>query len=81
MNPDPTLVAELRLVLINAEADALILRAARDAGRQVPDGTLEDHRTNVLGEVLTAIESAVPGMGNRLQAAMYPFTANEEQPA
>ncbi|MDP2008215.1 MAG: hypothetical protein Q8K45_21295 [Rubrivivax sp.] len=79
MTPHAALIAELYLVATNAEAAAVVFRAAHGAA-PVPFGRLEDHRTQVLGDLLDAIESVEPGLGKRLHDAMDPIYRGEPAP-
>lgn len=78
MTPHTQLVAELLLVADKADMKAAHLRATRDAGGNVPYGVTEDHRTEMLGDLLDAIDRGHPGLGTRLQTAMHPLTTDEE---
>ncbi len=80
MNPNTHLVSEVLLMLQTAEHKAARLQVRAEANH-VPVGDLEDHRTEVIGELLDALNRCHPGLGERLQAAMYPLTPNEESPA
>lgn len=80
MNPNSQLATELLLVVEAAEHKAAQLRVRADA-HHVPVGVLSDHRVEVLGELLDALNRVHPGLGERLQAAMYPLTPNEESPS
>ena len=64
MSPFTDPVLELRLVAERAEFPVF------DAA--TPHARLEDHRTDVLGELLDAIDRIDPGLGTRLLHAMYP---------
>lgn len=79
MTPHAALISELYLVCTNAETAAAVFRAAH-AGSPVPFGRLEDHRTQVLGDLLHAIESVEPGLGQRIHAAMDPMRRGEPSP-
>lgn len=81
MNPHTQLVAELLLVADKAETKAQDIRYVRDLGGNVPYGTCEDHRTEIWGDVLEAIDRSHPGLGTRLQNAMHPLTLDEAVPA
>lgn len=80
MNPHTSLVAELYLMVVKAEAKAEVLRARHTAGEAFEQGVLDDHRTEVLGELLDAIERSEPELGRRIQAAMYPTSPDEDEP-
>lgn len=78
MNPHSHLATEVLLVLDKAEALAATLQQRKAAGEVINPLSLEDHRTEVLGELFDAIERVHPGVATRLQAAMYPFSPVEE---
>lgn len=71
MTPHTALVSELYMAATRAESEAAVLRAAH-RGRQPPFGVVEDHRSKVLGDMLDAIESALPGLGQRFLQALHP---------
>lgn len=80
MTPHSLLTAELHLVLANAQASAEHMRQVNELD-PVPPGVLEDHRTEVLGEIFSAIDRVSPGLGEALQVATYPLQPNEESPS
>ena len=75
MTPHNQLVAELLLVAEGAEVKAQRVRSAPGAPAF---GVVEDHRAEVLGDLLDAIDRVQPGLGTRLHLAMNPLTTEEE---
>ena len=73
MTPQETLIAELQLVLQNAEPLASVMRAWHAGGVKVQRADLEDHRMAVYGQLIDAINCAAPGLGTSLHQAMYPI--------
>lgn len=66
MQPYTDPVLELRLVVQKAEAKAAALP------EQPSHGQFEDHRTEVIGELLEALDRIDRSLGTRLMLAMYP---------
>ena len=81
MNPHTQLASEVLLTLHKAEGMAAVLKQRQAAGESISDLSLEDHRTEILGELFDGIERCNPGVATRLQVAMYPFSPLEEDPA
>lgn len=69
---------ELRLAVDRAHSrgTALLLVAAENGQRQ-PHLALEDHRTQVVGDLCETLDLIDPGLGKKLLHALYPFTAEE----
>jgi hypothetical protein len=63
-------VAELRLCADRAACMAQQRRPLFAAGLGI-----EDHRTQVIGELLDALDRVDPGLGDTLLHAMYPHAA------
>lgn len=73
MNPRNHAQEELATCALRCLQRGTGLLAARMAGMPISAGDLEDHRTEVIGELLDALNRAQPGLGDTFQAAMYPF--------
>jgi len=73
------LAAALLLAIRHAEDAAALLRAERAlGGRPIGWGVLEDHRVEVLGEIIGSLDAVEPGFSRRVFAAMYPFSEAED---
>jgi hypothetical protein len=77
MNLHTQLCTELHLFADQAEAKACAIRASAAAG-PLPYGTEEDHRVEMLGELLDAIDRVHPGLGTKLFLAMSPLSTAED---
>lgn len=60
---------ELRMEVQRAEA------AAKRLPFPAKHDQYEDHRTDIIGELLGALDRIDPGLGTRLQQALYPRSA------
>lgn len=78
MTPYNALVTELLLAADKADGRAAQLREKHDAGLEIPFGTLEDNRAELIGDLLEAIDRVQPGLGTRLLNAMHPLTSDED---
>ena len=76
MQPYTDPVLELRLVVMEAEARAASLLPANATHPQ-----MEDHRTELIGELLEALDRIDRGLGTRLMLAMYPKASAMNQAA
>lgn len=70
----PDALAELALCAQRSVCTAMQLQAAAfERGVQPGHQALEDHRTAVLGDLLTTLDGVSPGLGAAFMAALYPF--------
>lgn len=73
MNPRTHAQEELATCALRCLQRSTGLLAGHMAGVSISAGDLEDHRTEVIGELLEALNRVQPGLGDTFQAAMYPF--------
>jgi hypothetical protein len=77
MNPAGPNIAALHQLVAGAEDAAAELVLLAEQEGTPPFGTLEDHRTLILGDLFEAFDRIEAGLGTRLLKAMYPFTADD----
>jgi hypothetical protein len=73
----PDARAELALCAQRSVCAAMRLQAeVFEQGRALTHGDLEDHRAEILGDLLTTLDALSPGMGEAFLAAMHPLTVS-----
>lgn len=73
MNPRTHATEELAACALRCLQRSTGLLAGHMAGVPISASDLKDHRTEVIGELLDALNRAQPGLGDTFLAAMYPF--------
>ena len=76
MTPLNEAIVELQLVADQSYARGMALLLQHEEGALRPHA-MDDHQTQVVGELLDAIDRIKPGLGTTLMQAMYPLVAPE----
>lgn len=73
MSAGDRLIAELQIVLQDAEARAQVFRVSHACGAGVAPDDLKDHGMAVYAQLLDAMNVAQPGLGTAIHNAMNPL--------
>lgn len=73
MTPLSHAITELRLAVDRAYGRGTALLLRNEEGPAVTQSQLQDHRTEITGDLCDALDRIQPGLGSTLLAAMYPL--------